>query len=95
MVDEMITIELESLSASFLSSSEDRVRSMTPAVVNSLRSEFFGFFGSSDESSSCVRSTKTGFLLPWVDADADWGDLRNLSLRRVSAFFARAGPRAG
>lgn len=90
MVDDMIMIELELLSASFLSSSEDRVRSMTPSVVDFPRLDFFGSFG---ESSSCVRSTKMGFLLPWVDDD--WDGPRNLSLRRVSAGFARAGPRAG
>lgn len=90
MVDDMITIELESLSAPTLSSSEDRVRSMTPAVVVFFRFEFLGFFA---ESSSCVRSTKMGFLLSWFDVDCDGP--RNLSLWRVSADLALAGPRAG
>lgn len=90
MVDDTITIELESLPAPTLSSSEDRVRSMTPAVVVVLRFEFFGFFA---EPSSCVRSTKTGFLLSWVDVDCDAPG--NLSSWRVSADLARAGPRAG
>lgn len=90
MVDDTITIELESLPAPTLSSSEDRVRSMTPAVVVVLRFGFFGFFA---EPSSCVRSTKTGFLLSWVDVDCDAPG--NLSSWRVSADLARAGPRAG